>query len=60
VVKEWVYKNSLSVEKVNFDLFQSFKDFCALSGSNNQVLVEDNIWAACKRISEDITEQQSQ
>lgn len=34
IIKEWVYKNSLSTEKVKKDLFQSFKDFCQLSGSS--------------------------
>ena len=51
---------ALVLSKYLFFIIQSFKDFCALSGSNKVVLMEDDVWTACKRIANDINEQQSQ
>ena len=53
IVREWVQGNGL-------DSTQAYEKVCALAGKSSGVLNENELWNACKQISIDITEQQSQ
>lgn len=53
IVREWVQSNGL-------DSNQAYEKVCGLAGKSSGVLNENELWNACKQISIDITEQQSQ
>lgn len=53
LIREWVNEHEYNSD-------EGFEAFCGLIHKKSQVLNENELWQACKKISIDITEQQAQ